>query len=128
DGGLALEAGLARTLQRIRPLTAAVALIGDTPKFDADPPDCLSQHLDHVLACAEPRAQAVDSAWLAIEAGLAAQAGATFVDPTGWACPTDPCPVVIGHYLVFRDQHHLATPFVTALRAKLVAVLPLPRE
>ena len=41
--------------------------------------------------------------------------GATFVDPTAWACPTDPCPVVIGRYLVFRAQHHLATPFVTAL-------------
>jgi peptidoglycan/LPS O-acetylase OafA/YrhL len=126
DGGRALEAGLAQTLQRLRPLAGAVALIGDTPKFDLDPPDCLSQHLDHVLACAEPRAQTVDAAWLGVEAGLAAQAGAAFVDPTAWACPTDPCPVVIGRYLVFRDQHHLATPFVTALRERLAAALPLP--
>jgi peptidoglycan/LPS O-acetylase OafA/YrhL len=126
DGGQALRAGLAQTLRRLLPLATAVVLIGDTPKFDADPPDCLSQHLDHVLACAEPRAQVVDLAWLAVEEGLAAQAGATFVDPTAWACPTDPCPVVIGRYLVFRDQHHLATPFVTALRAKLVAALPPP--
>ncbi len=125
DGGRALAAGLAQTLERLRPLATAVALIGDTPKFDEDPPDCLSQHLDHVLACAEPRTQTVDTAWLGVEAGLAAQANASFVDPTEWACPTDPCPVVIGRYLVFRDQHHLATPFVTALRGRLAAALPL---
>ncbi len=126
DGGQALQAGLAQILQRLRPLAGAVVLIGDTPKFDADPPDCLSQHLDHVLACAEPRAQATDATWLGVEAILAAQAGAAFVDPTAWACPTDPCPVVIDRYLVFRDQHHLATPFVTALRDILAAALPLP--
>ena len=126
DGGQALEAGLTQTLRRLRPLATAVTLIGDTPKFDVDPPDCLSQHLDHVLACAEPRSQTVDAAWLRVEAGVAAGAQATFVDPTAWACPTDPCPVVIGRYLVFRDQHHLATPFVTALRGRLGAALPLP--
>ena len=126
DGGQALETGLAQILARLRPLAGQLALIGDTPKFSLDPPDCLSQHLDQVLACAEPRADAVDRAWTRREAALAAQAGATFVDPTNWACPTDPCPVVIGNYLVFRDQHHLATPFVTALRGRLAAVLPIP--
>ena len=126
DSGRALKAGLTQVLLRIHALAAAVALIGDTPKFDADPPDCLSQHLDDVLACAEPRAGTIDLAWIGIEAALAAQAGATFVDPTSWACPTDPCPVVIGRYLVFRDRHHLATPFVTALRTELAAALPLP--
>jgi peptidoglycan/LPS O-acetylase OafA/YrhL len=126
DGGRALRAGLSQILQRLRPLAGAVALIGDTPKFDADPPDCLSQHLDDVLACAEPRARTVDAAWLDVEAALAVEAGVTLVDPTAWACPTDPCPVVIGRYLVFRDQHHLATPFVTALRTKLADALPLP--
>ncbi len=127
DGGAALEAGLLQTLQRLRPLADAVALVGDTPKFSQDPPDCLSQHLDHVLACAEPRAQALDVAWTGVEARIAATAGATFVDPTPWACPTDPCPAVIGRYLVYRDTHHLATPFVTALRARLAADLPIPR-
>jgi peptidoglycan/LPS O-acetylase OafA/YrhL len=126
DGGQALAAGLAQTLLRLRPLAASVALIGDTPKLNLDPPDCLSQHIDHVLACAESRADAVDSAWIGVEASTAEGAGATFVDPTDWACPTDPCPVVIGAYLVFRDQHHLATPFVTALRRRLAAALSLP--
>ena len=126
DGGVALAAGLADTLRRLRPLAGTIALIGDTPKFDRDPPDCLSSHLDEALDCAEPRATMVDARWLAEERRIAEQAGATFIDPTGWACPTDPCPPVIGRYLVYRDTHHLATPYVVALREHLAAALPVP--
>jgi peptidoglycan/LPS O-acetylase OafA/YrhL len=126
DGGVALAAGLRETLDRLVPLAAEVALIGDTPKFDLDPPDCLSAHLDQTLACSEPRATMVDSTWQETEARIATASGAAFVDPTNWACPTDPCPAVVGRYLVYRDQHHLATPYVTALRDRLAAVLPDP--
>jgi hypothetical protein len=126
-GGATLAAGLAETLGRLRPHAGAVALIGDTPKFDRDPPDCLSSHLDEALECAEPRADTVDSRWLAEEGRIARLAGATFVDTTDWACPTDPCPAVIGRYLVYRDTHHLATPYVVALRDHLAAALPLPK-
>ena len=31
---------------------------------------------------------------------------------------------VIGSYLVFRDSHHLTTPFATALAGRLLASLP----
>ncbi len=55
DRGRALEAGLAQTLERLRPLAGAVVLIGDTPKFDVDPPDCLSQHLDRAAAIRAPK-------------------------------------------------------------------------
>jgi peptidoglycan/LPS O-acetylase OafA/YrhL len=126
DGGTALAGGLTTTLRRLLPLATAVALLGDTPKFDFDPPDCLSTHLDDALACAEPRKEMVDAAWVTTEASLAADAGAAFVDPTGWACPTDPCATVIGRFLVYRDTHHLATPYVTALRDRLAAALPDP--
>jgi hypothetical protein len=126
DGGVALAAGLDETIGRLVPLATAVALIGDTPKFDLDPPDCLSAHLDDTLACSEPRARMVDSTWLATEARIAGERGAAFVDPTNWACPTDPCATVVGRYLVYRDQHHLATPYVIALRDRLAAALPDP--
>ena len=126
DGGEALAAGLGETLDRVAPLATRVALIGDTPKFDIDPPDCLSAHLDQVLACSEPRANMVDVTWLQTETKIAQEHGAAFVDPTNWACPTDPCPAVVGRYLVYRDQHHLATPYVTALWDRLAAALPDP--
>ena len=124
DGGTALADGLGEMLARLRPLAATVVLIGDTPKFEADPPECLAAHLDDVLACAEPRSGKIDEAWRTTEASVASQNGAAFIDPTDWACPTDPCPAVIGRYLVYRDQSHLATPYVIALRARLAAGLP----
>ncbi|MEX1168652.1 MAG: acyltransferase family protein [Chloroflexota bacterium] len=125
DGGVALAAGLEETLDRLRPLADAVVLIGDTPKFDDDPPDCLSSHLNEVLDCSEPRASTVDQRWRETEATIATGLGVTFIDPTDWACPTDPCPAVIGRYLVYRDTHHLATPYVVALRERLAAALPV---
>ena len=124
DDGQALAAGLDAILGRLAPLAGAVALIGDTPKFDFDPPECLAAHLDQTLACSEPRAKMVDQSWLDTELAIAKHRGAAFVDPTNWACPTDPCPSVVGRFLVYRDRHHLATPYVIALRDRLAAKLP----
>jgi len=38
-----------------------------------------------------------------------------FVDPTAWLCPSDPCPVVIGRFLVYRDEHHMTVTFAESL-------------
>jgi peptidoglycan/LPS O-acetylase OafA/YrhL len=124
DDGTALAGGLATTLDRLVASAGAIALIADTPKFDFDPPECLSAHLDDTLACSRPRAEMLDERWLATERTLASEHGATLVDPTSWACPTDPCASVIGRYLVYRDEHHLATPYVVALRDRLAGALP----
>ncbi len=71
---------------------------------------------------------AADAGRTPADARLAADAGAIFIDPTPWFCPSDPCPVVIASYLVFRDSHHLTTAFSTALSRRLRAALPpLPR-
>jgi len=58
---------------------------------------------------------------------VAADSGVGFVDPTRWVCPSDPCPAVIGSFLVLRDDHHLSPPFSRALGAVLgdeLAVAP----
>jgi peptidoglycan/LPS O-acetylase OafA/YrhL len=124
DDGEALATGLASVLDRLAPVAGAVALIADTPKFDFDPPECLAAHLDDTLACTRPRTEMLDEDWLTKETAIAVAHGATLVDPSGWACPTDPCPTVVGRYLVYRDRHHLATPYVIALRDRLAAALP----
>jgi hypothetical protein len=33
---------------------------------------------------------------------------------------------VIDNYLVFRDSHHLTTPFATALARRMLTALPPP--
>jgi hypothetical protein len=89
-----------------------------------DPADCLSAHLDNALACASPRAAAVPWGRLAEDRAAAAAAGAAFVDPTPWVCPTEPCPVTIGSLLVYLDAGHMTATFSTALAPYLGAVLP----
>ncbi len=123
-GEAALAAGLGRTLATLKPLAGSLAVIGATPEAPDDPPACLSAHPDSVLACATPVTTAVDAAWSAAEAAVVTAAGAEYIDPTPWVCPTGPCPAVIGRFLVYRDTHHLATPFAAALASRLEGRLP----
>jgi hypothetical protein len=101
-----------------------VLVIGDTPNPAGDPPVCLSDHLDDALACATPSAKAVAPDWLATERAVTVKTGATFIDPSAWLCPTEPCPAVIGRVLVYRDGHHMTTPFARALAPYLEPLLP----
>ncbi len=111
----AWEAGMAATLKRLVPAAGRVIVMADTPVSHVDPPVCLSQHPGSVLACATPVSQAIDQAWLTEEQHAAAQAGARFIDPTPWVCPSGPCPVVLGNILMFRDPSHLTATFSAAL-------------
>jgi len=129
DGAPAREVmvdALERTLEHLDTIAGSVALIADTPRAPDDPPVCLSSNLDDALSCATARDTAVQSDWLAEQAEVAREAGATFVDPTPWVCPSDPCPAVIGRYLVYRDTHHLTTAYTMAVRSRLGAALPVP--
>jgi peptidoglycan/LPS O-acetylase OafA/YrhL len=124
EGQAAWRAGAARSLERLGHAADHVVVIGDTPRSDYDVPVCLSDHQADILACATPFGRAVDTAWLAEEATAAAEHGATYVDPTPWVCPSDPCPPVLGKFMVLRDEHHLSTPFSSALAHRLSAALP----
>jgi hypothetical protein len=118
------SAGLARTLTRLSAAADDVLLIGDTVRMDDDPPVCLSESLDDVTGCATPWDTAVATVRLGEDAKVAAATGATFVDPTAWQCYTDPCPPIIGRFLVYRDSHHMTATYARALASRLSAELP----
>jgi hypothetical protein len=127
DGAAAVTAmadGAARTIAALQATGARVVVLGDTPQVPWDPADCLSSNPDHVLRCALPRDTALDEAWLAAERAAAESQGATFVDTAAWICPSDPCPPVIGPYVVYADSNHLTRPFVSALTSRLDAAIP----
>ena len=109
------ETALAMMLRLAGAPATRVVVIGDTPTMAVDPADCLSAHLNDALACARPRAEAVDPARLASDRRAADDAGAAFIDPTPWVCPTEPCPVVIGSLLVYLDGAHMNATFSAAL-------------
>ena len=116
--------GLTTTMRALAASSAHVVLMGDTPRSVTDPASCLSQHLDNVLACAVPFAQAVDQSQITLEANVAAMTQAAFVDPTSWVCRTDPCTPVYGRFLIYRDQGHLTKTYVSGLASELFAQLP----
>jgi hypothetical protein len=116
---------LASMLRKLSASATRVAVIGDTPQMASDPADCLSAHLDDARACARPRSDAVDWERLAADREAADAAGATFIDPTPWTCPTEPCPVVIGTLLVYLDAGHMTATFSSASAPYLGAALPL---
>ena len=113
------QTGMATTLARFKGIADHVILIGDVPRSDFDVPVCLSSNPTDTLACATPFPRAVSVGWLNGEREAAANAGAGFVDPTRWVCPSTPCPAVIGNFMVFFDNHHLTTPFAAALYKRL---------
>jgi peptidoglycan/LPS O-acetylase OafA/YrhL len=115
---------LTTTLRALAASAQHVVLVGDTPRSVVDPASCLSQHLDDVLACAVPFAQAVDQSQIALEAGAAQLTNVTFIDPTSWVCRTDPCPPVYGRFLIYRDQGHLTKTYASGLASQLAAQLP----
>jgi hypothetical protein len=119
-------AGLRRAIDS---MTSAgrIVVIGDTPNPKGDPPVCLSAHPADVLACATPSSTAIDPERTATERGVSTASGATFIDPSPWLCPTEPCPAVIGDVLVYRDGHHMTTPFAAALAPYLDPLLPTVR-
>jgi hypothetical protein len=114
---------VANMLRKLGAPGTRVVVIGDTPQMAGDPAVCLSAHLDNALACALPRAEAVDWERLAADRQAAQVAGASFIDPTPWVCPTEPCPVVIGSFLVYLDGGHINATFSAALAPYLAAAL-----
>ncbi|HEY2888629.1 MAG TPA: acyltransferase family protein, partial [Candidatus Limnocylindrales bacterium] len=115
--------GVSETVDRLDATGARVAVLGDTPDVPFDPIDCLSRNPDHTIRCAVARTTLFDDAWLAGERARAEDAGAVFVDTASWLCPTQPCPLVLGRYLVYRDTNHLALPLSWALTPRLDAAL-----
>jgi peptidoglycan/LPS O-acetylase OafA/YrhL len=116
---------VASMLRKLSGSATHVVLIGDTPQMATDPADCLSAHPDDARACARPRSDAVDWQRLAADRQATAATGATFIDPTPWTCPTEPCPVVIDSLLVYLDAGHMTATFSSALAPYLGAALPL---
>ena len=119
--GPAWISGLARMVREVRATGARVLVLGPTPKPRADVPDCLSRHLRNAVACATPRAVAVDARGLRAERRSVLRAGGSYLDVTPWLCTKATCAVVVGNLLAYRDDNHLSTTYTTWL-APLLAV------
>jgi peptidoglycan/LPS O-acetylase OafA/YrhL len=116
--------GLTQTVRRIRATGAAVMVMSPTPKSDlTDVPDCLSAHLTDVQSCTTTTATSVNAGGFAAEQAAVRAAGGAYIDVTPWVCTTATCAVVVGNLLVYRDDNHLTTKFVSWLTPIIAAEL-----
>ena len=116
------EAGLATTLAAM-PARSRVLVLGDTPRSSLDVPTCLRRHLTWIPACEVAQSIALSPAHDLAEQGTAQAAGVAFASLNSVICPGDPCPVIDGHVLMWRNETHLTATYARRLGPDLAAVI-----
>jgi hypothetical protein len=115
----AWRAGLGRTLGRL-PDGVAMLVLGDVPTPSRHVPSCLARNPRDISACQRSRAKSSVALRDLAEQAAANQHGAVFRSPAAVVCPYDPCPLVVGRVLLWRDRSHLTATFARQL-APLIA-------
>jgi hypothetical protein len=92
--------------------------MADTPRHAKDPLECLASHRQ-IEDCPQSRADMVDAGYTQLESDVAAGAGAGFISANDWLCNETVCPLVMGNYLVYRDEHHVTATFAGLLADRL---------
>lgn len=110
----AWRVGLSRTLRAL-PDDVRLLVLGDVPTPGRRVPACLARNLDDISACQRSRQKSSGALRDDAERAAAAEHGAMFRSPADTVCPYDPCPVVIGQVLMWRDNSHLTATFARLL-------------
>ncbi len=113
---------LKRTLDAL-PGTSQVLVLGDVPHNKVNPRRCLNHSRNDISRCVTRKA---GPGGRQIEFGLRETAkanSATFRTLHGKICSYDPCPVIQGHILMWRDQGHLTNKFAVKLQPSMAAVI-----
>ena len=122
------QAGIKRTIRRMPP-SSQVLVLGDIPESRTNPVTCLQQNPTDISKCTTARKPLPKrKIERAIERG-ARKAGASYRRLYPKVCPYDPCPVIQGRTLIYRDRGHLTATFAERLtptfRTMLAAVFDL---
>jgi hypothetical protein len=120
------RAALTRTLGAL-PRRSHPVVLADTPRLRLLPAPCLARHRTNISACVTERASAFHPGHDRVERAAARAAGGSFVDLSRKVCPYDPCPLIIGDTMLWRDQAHITARFSRqlwpSLRRSLLAAL-----
>ncbi len=110
----AWRAGLGRTL-RAMPDDLRLLVLGDAPAPGRAIPRCLTRNPRDISACQRSRRMSWGAQRDRAEEAAAKANGALFRSPATTVCPYDPCPLVIGRTLLWRDKSHLTATFARQL-------------
>ena len=126
-GGLeGWRAGLGRSIQNIAGPGTKVLILGETPKTNgADIPPCIRANRSDVSKCSNVRSAAEFPKKIEMFERVAAEHGATFVNPVDWFCTSDVCPVLINGRIVYRDYNHVSDQFSRYRAPQMAAAIEL---
>ena len=113
---------LKRTLDAL-PKQSQVLVLGDVPDNRVNPRSCLGYNRSDMSQCVTRRAGVRGRQ---VEFGLRDTAranGATFRTLHGKICSYEPCPVVQGRILMWRDRTHLTNRFAVKLQPSMRAAI-----
>nr|WP_316932029.1 acyltransferase family protein [Nocardioides marmotae] len=106
----AMERGFADLVADVQPHAERVAVLGDAPKREREPADCLGRRGATLEDCLDRPSEAARRVTLAAR-DAAREAGADFVDTQRWFCAGGVCPAVIGATITMRDLGHVTTAY-----------------
>lgn len=106
--------GLGATLQSL-PDSTTVIVLADTPQMRSNPVSCLEANPGDISACVTPRQTALGWVLDEAERATAEAAGASFESLNHLVCPYDPCPVIVGDTLMWRNADHITATFAEQL-------------
>lgn len=115
-------AGLAQTLQALPDATSTIVL-ADTPLMQPNPVSCLERNPGDISACVSPRSAAIDQDLDQAERETAEAAGVSFASLNHLVCPYDPCPVIAGDMLLWRNGDHITATFAEQLTPSMRELL-----
>lgn len=126
------QAGLQRSVERLKALGSQVAYIRDTPHTGLDVPTCWARAdwwgWVPPNACTFERSREDQRMATRVQVEQAAMAarGARFIDLSQSICGSERCPTQRDGMLMFKDRTHLSEPFAAALAPQLEPhLLPL---
>jgi hypothetical protein len=115
--------GLKRTVERLPKETGVLALGGTPRNFHGHPVSCLARNSQNISACVSRR-QPEEMRFTDVGLKEAASVSrAQFDSLFDKICSYDPCPIIQGDVLMYRDSHHLSETFARQLQPSLEQVL-----
>ncbi|MEX1334853.1 MAG: SGNH hydrolase domain-containing protein [Candidatus Limnocylindrales bacterium] len=108
------KAGMKRTLGAM-PASSEVIVLGDIPYNRVNPVGCLRRNKKNISKCVTSRQPLYKrKIELAIEQAVTVR-GATFRRFYNKVCTYDPCPIIQGDVLMYRDRGHFTATFAAQL-------------
>ena len=116
--------GLHDNLARLNEAGIPTIVMNTTPSMNSDVPECISENLDRLTACATPREDAFGTGSRYVQRAVEGLTAADVIDMSNWVCPdAEACAPVVGHVVVWRDPHHFTETYARTLAEPLEAEL-----